>query len=104
MYRTLTDEEFKIFAASERGMYSEGIYAWSDVRDESQSEALACLWDDANSFLEMGGLTPEESDPDYILSEIGRRVAVAQYYIIFGELPKNADERKADVKGGKVVN
>jgi len=102
-YRILTEDEYEIFSASEQGFYSSGIYAWSDVRDRSQSEALAALWDDAISFLQMGGLTPEEEDPDYILSDDGRRVGVAQYYSLFGELPKNAEERKAEVKDGKLV-
>lgn len=103
-YRILTEAEYEIFAASEEGMYPSGFHAWSDVRDRSQSDSLAMLWDDAVAYLEM---LPEEDggeSPDYILSEAGRRVAVAQYYTFFGELPKNADERKAVVKDGRVVN
>lgn len=99
-YRTLTESEYEIFAASERGMYGQGVHAWSDVRDRSQSEGLAMLWDDAVSFIEMEVDDPE--DKDYILSEAGRRVAVAQYYALNGDLPKNAEERKANVKDGEL--
>jgi hypothetical protein len=101
-YRILTEAEFEIFAASERGMYSEGSHAWSDIRDRHDSEGLAMLWDDAVSFIELEVDDPE--DKDYILSEAGRRVAVAQFYALIGDLPPNAEERKADVKDGQVVN
>lgn len=103
-YRILTEAEYEIFAASERDMYPMGFHAWSDVRDRDQSDSLAMLWDDAMAYLEM---LPEEDggeDPDYNMSEAGRRVAVAHYYTFFGELPKNADERKAVVKDGRLVN
>lgn len=102
-YRILTESEFEIFAASERGMYTQGTHAWSDVRDRHMSEGLAMLWDDAVSFIEME-VDDKEAERDYILSEAGRRVAVAQYYALCGDLPRNAEERKADVKDGQVVN
>lgn len=89
--RILSEDEFEAFAAAERKIYgpasNSGCYAWSDVRDRSDSEALACLWDDAMSTCEM--IYPDP-DPDLLKAEVARRVAVSQYFALLGELPKNA--------------
>ena len=90
-YRILTEEEYALFSEAERSIYpGSGLHAWSDVRDRHDSEALARLWDDAASGVELvEDLWP---DREAQLREVAMRVAIAQYYVLFGDLPTTKAE------------
>jgi len=87
-YRVLTEQEYEAFSAAEEKLYGNdsGCHAWSSVRDRSDSEALASMWDDAMAGVEMLIDFELSHTPDQV-AEVARRVAVAQYYLMFGELP-----------------
>ena len=89
----LTPEEYAAFEAAEARIYrGHGGYAWSDVRDREDSEALAALFADAVSGLEVLADDPGGADAEYVLGEAARRVAAAQFYVMFGELPEEKEE------------
>ena len=90
----LTPEEYAAFEAAEALIYRgyAWSYAWSAVRDRGDSEALAALFADAVSGLEVLADDPDGADAEYVLGEAARRVAAAQFYVMFGELPKEKEE------------
>ena len=88
MYRILTDEEWMAISEAEAVIYADeqGIHPYTDVRDADTSQALAAMWDDAKSSVEMfvmGGPT--------LTKIVAERVARAQYYLMIGELPTSEE-------------
>lgn len=101
-YRIFTEAEYEIFSAAEWPFYDMcGLYPWSGVRDRESSGALAALYDDAVSGVEALAEDPSGADRDYVMAEAARRVAVAQYYVMTGELPARPT-RTVRVRAGKV--
>jgi len=92
-YRVLTYLEYEAFADAEEKLYGtdSGCYAWTSVRDRSDSQALASMWDDAMAGVEMI-IDFELTHTADQVAEVARRVAVAQYYLMFGELPDTPHE------------
>jgi hypothetical protein len=119
-YRVLTEIEWETLEAAERGLYPQGLHAYTDVRDRMDSEALAAMWDDAYSAVETAGddvLADDGSEPeDAIRAEVARRVAAAQHVLMLGEAPSvrvhrfastgqayNASQCRDEIRPGDVL-
>lgn len=91
MHRILTQQEWEALADAEAGMYANsGAFGVTDVRDRLESDWLATMWDDAMSGVELvfEGVDPQsEEAATQIDMEVARRVAAAQHFLVFGELP-----------------
>jgi len=80
-YRILTETEWDALAEAERPLYTNaGVFAYTDVRDREDSGALACLWDDAMSSVDMF-----VDDPAVQRRLVASRVARAQYLVVIGD-------------------
>ncbi len=81
MNTILTQAQWNLLEQAEAPLYanSHGFHSFTSVRDREDSGALAAMWADAESSVEM--IT---DDPDEVQSECATRVALAQALLIFG--------------------
>lgn len=88
MTRILTDAEFAAFAAAEAALEERHYICWTDVRERSDSAVVAAMWDDAMTGVEMMLGEPGLETQADLDAECARRVAVAQHYLITGDVPQ----------------